>query len=65
MDHIQLRCDSLHALDVVNLTSEMITYYSDASGIAKYINMLNDAQKKSQWVQLPIPNIILVTITSK
>ena len=43
----------------------MPTYYGDASGVPKYINMLEDSHKKSQRVQLPIPNVTLVAIAMK
>ena len=40
---------------IVNLTSDIITYYSDASGVPKCINMLKDDHKETQRAQLPIP----------
>ena len=47
MDHLQLCCSGIHAIDIVDITSEIITYYGDAAGVLKYINMLKDAQKKT------------------
>ena len=45
MDQIQLRCGGLHAINVVGLTSKILTYYGDAAGIPKYINMLKKYQR--------------------
>ena len=65
MYHIQLRYDCLHALEVVNLTSDILTYYGDASGIPEYINMLEDTQKKAQQAQIPIPDVTIMAIDTK
>ena len=65
MDHLQLRCNWIHTLDVINLTSKMLTYYSNTAGVPKYINILKDAKKKSHQVQLPIPNVTLMAIATK
>ena len=43
----------IHTLKVVDLTSKMITYYSDASGVVKYINMLQYVQKIHNGVNFP------------
>ena len=53
-------CGGLHALDIVNLTSELTTYYGYAADLTKNINMLKYAHKKSQQEKLPIPNVTLV-----
>ena len=50
MNHLQLRCGGLHTLNVVDLTSEMLTYYGYAAHVLGYINMLENAQKKLQRV---------------
>ena len=52
-------------IDVVKLTFEMFTYYSGASGVPKYINILEYIQKKALRVQLPIPDITLITIIKR
>ena len=52
-------------LAVVELTFKMLTYYGDASGVPRYINMLEDAHKKAQWDQLPTPDITLMAISTK
>ena len=62
MDHLQLHCIGLQALNVVDLTSNILTNYVDAEGVPKYINMLEDAQKKDQYAQLPAPNATLMAI---
>ena len=65
MGHLQLCCGSIHAIGVVKFTFEMLTYYGDAEGIPKYINMLEDAKKKVHQVQLPIREVTLVDIANK
>ena len=65
MDHLQLRCEDLHALYVVDLTSEMITYYGETEGVPEYINILKDNKKKSQRSKIPTPNVTLVIIARK
>ena len=56
MDHLQLRCEDLHALYVVDLTSEMITYYGDEACVPRNINMLEKSYKKVQREKIPIPD---------
>ena len=65
MDHLQLRCCRFHALDVVDLTSDLINYYGGAAGIPEYINMIEVSQKKAQRAQLPIPDVTLTGIAMK
>ena len=43
----------------------MIAYYGDISGVPGYIHMPEDAQKNSEWVQLPIPDVTLISIDTK
>ena len=57
MDHIQLCYGGIHALNVVDLTSKILTYHGDAVLFYGYINMLENARKKVQQVQLPIPDV--------
>ena len=52
-------------LKLVNLTSEMLTYYGDAVDIPEYINMIYKYQKNVQRVQPTIPNVTLVDIATK
>ena len=56
MDHPQLCCYGIHELNVVDLISEMLTYYCDEACVPGYINILENAQKKVQSSQLPITN---------
>ena len=65
VDHLQLCCGGLHVLDVINLTSDILTYYGEAVVIPEYINMIEGAQKKYQLVQLPVPNVTLMAISAK
>ena len=48
MDHLQLSYGGLHDINVVNITSDMLTYYGDAAGVLEYTNMIEDSQKKAQ-----------------
>ena len=65
MDNTQLHCKGLHVLEVVNLTSMMITYYSDSAAFHKYINIIEETRKNAQRVKLSIPNVTLVEIATK
>ena len=65
MEHLQLRYGDLHALDVVDLTSKILTYEGETEGIPEYTNMIGNAQKKAQQAQLTIPKSTLVAIGTK
>ena len=65
MNHLQFCCGGLPVLNFVELTPEMITYYIDAVGIPKYINILRGAKKNSHQAQLLTLNVTLVYITTK
>ena len=65
MDYLQLSFGGLHARNVVDLASKTLTYYSDAAGIPDHINILEDAQKKDQLSQLPIPDVNRMSISAK
>ena len=47
MTHLLVDCEGLHALNVVELPTQMFTFWSDTEGIPQYINKLEDAQHKS------------------
>jgi hypothetical protein len=64
IDHLDKNCGGLHAIDLVNLPTEMLAYYAAAEGIPKYINMLKDAQRKAQRAAMPIADVQLVAIAS-
>ena len=65
MYNLKLHYGRIDTLDVVDLTSKMLTYYGDAADVPKYTNTLKDDQKKAQRVQLPIPDLTLVVISKK
>ena len=65
MNHLQLRCGSLHALNVFDLTYEILTNYGDTADVPKCINMLEDAHKKAQQSKILIPNVTLMVIATK
>ena len=52
-------------LDVVNLTSKILTYYDDTVGITEYINILGGAKKNSYQAQLLILDVTLMAIVTK
>ena len=52
-------------LNVVDLQIEMRAYYVDAVGIPKYINMLEDAQKKAEHADLLVTDTTIITIATK
>ena len=59
---IQIWIPCIHAIDVIDLTSEMLAYYGDAAGVPKYIKTTENNQKKAQWAQLVIPDVTLVSV---
>ena len=48
LNHLQLLCGGLHALDVLALQNNMQRFHLDAEGMPEYINALEDAQKQSR-----------------
>ena len=46
MDHLDANCGGLHPVDLINLPTEMMSFYATAEGIPEYINKLEDAQRK-------------------
>jgi hypothetical protein len=54
----------LHAVDMINLRTNMIQYYVQAEGIPQYIVMMEDAQKKAKRAAMPIANVELVMIAT-
>ena len=43
LDHLEDRCTGLHAIDYVDLPLIIQGYYSDASSMPVYINIIEDA----------------------
>ena len=64
IEHLDTNCGGLHPTELVNLPTEMMTYYATAEGIPEYINMLEDAQSKLERANLPIPDNNLLAIAS-
>ena len=54
----------LHAVDMITLHTKMIQYYVQAEGIPQYIIMMEDAQKKTKRVGMPIADVKLVMMAS-
>ena len=64
LDHLQLSCGGLHALDVLALQNNMQRFHLDAEGIPEYINALNDAQKQSMRANHNITNAIIFLVAT-
>ena len=64
IDHLDANCGGLHPSDLVRLPTDMMTYYTEADGIPEYINMLEEAQRKSSRANLPIADDNLMAIAS-
>jgi hypothetical protein len=62
--HLTDNCRGLHPAELVNLPTRMLTFYTDADGIPKYINMLEDAQHKLERAKLPMSNEQLLAIVT-
>ena len=43
IDHLQLSCGGLHALDILALLNDMQCFHLDAEGMPEYTNALEDA----------------------
>jgi hypothetical protein len=60
IEFLDANSGGLHAVDMISLCTNMHQYYMQANGITQYIIMLEDAQKKSRRVSMPIANIKLM-----
>jgi len=54
----------LHAVNMISLRTNMAQYYMQADGIPQFIVMMEDAQKKAKWANMPIANVKLVMMAS-
>ncbi len=64
MAFLDANSGGLHAVDMLTLCTNMHGYYPQASGIPRYIMMLEEVQKKAKRVDMPIANIELVMMAS-
>lgn len=64
LDHLNDNCGGLHPSELVNLPTDMISYYAQADGIPKYINMMEEAQRKLARASLPMSDDQLLAIAS-
>ena len=64
LELLDANCGGLHPSELVNLPTEMMSYYADAEGIPEYINMLEDAQRKLARANLPMSDDQLLAIAS-
>ena len=64
LDHLQLLCGGLHALDVLALQNDMQRFHLDAEGMPEYINALKDAQKQSRRANHDITNATLLLMAT-
>ena len=63
-NHLRSCSGGLHAIDVIDLTAEMMTYYKEYIGITEYINMLEEDQFKSNRANIPISNDTIFAIAT-
>ncbi len=54
----------LQAVDMISLQTNMHAYYVHKDSISQYINMLEDAQKKTKWAGMPIADVKLIMMAS-
>ena len=54
-----------HAIDDVEIMSDMKHYFDEAASILVYINMMETAPKKASRAKLPISDNMLVAISTK
>ena len=64
IDHLDANCGGLHPSKLINLPTEMMSYYAKAEGIPEYIDMLEDAQRKLERGNLPMTDDQLLAIAS-
>ena len=64
LDHLQLSCGGLHALDVLALQNDMQRFHLDAEGMPEYINALEDAQKQSRRAHNDITDATLLLMAT-
>ena len=62
--HLEDDCGGLHPSELVNLPTEMLGYYVKAEGVPKYINKLEEAQRKLACASLPMTDDQLLAIAS-
>jgi len=64
IEHLDANCGGLHPVDLINLPTEMMSFYATAEGIPEYINKLEDAQHKLARANLPMQDVQLLAIAS-
>jgi hypothetical protein len=64
LNHLCDRLGGLHALDMVSLTIQMSQYYKGTPIIPKYIQLLEDAQRKAARAGLPVTDQPLTILAS-
>jgi hypothetical protein len=62
--HLADNCCGLHPAELINLPTQMLSFYTDADGIPEYINMLEDAQRKLERAKLPMSDKQLLAIVT-
>ena len=65
MEYLSKRSGVFHAIDAVDIMSDMKQYFDEASIIPVYINMMETAPKEAACANLPISNDMLVAISTK
>ena len=62
--HLDANCGGLHPAELVNLPTEMLSYYTETEGIPEYIHKLEEAQRKLARASLPMTDAQLLAIAS-
>jgi hypothetical protein len=62
--HLANNCCGLHPAELINLPTQMLSFYTEADGIPEYINMLEDAQQKLEQAKLPMSDEQLLAIAT-
>ena len=65
VEHLRKRSKCHHAIDAVDIMSDMKHYFDEAASIPVYINMMETAPKKAACAKLPISNDMLAAIYPK
>ena len=63
--HLRKCSRSRHAIDAVNIMSDMQQYFEESASITVHIKMMETAQKKAAQAKLPISDNMLVVIANK
>jgi hypothetical protein len=64
IEHLDTNCGGLHPSELINLPTEMMSYYDTVDGIPEYIDLLEEEQRKLACANLPMSDDQLLAIAS-